>query len=267
MDTLLPQDTQERRDSYQFKLKEFEGPLDLLLFLIKQNRVNLYDIPISQITEQYLEYLRFSGELELDELSDFHLMAATLLYIKSRMLLPIEFDDEDDVEDPRRELVDQLIEYQRFKKLSELMEEKEREVEWVVERKKLQRVLPFDNDDMLWKKADVWELLNTFSSLVSHLSGERIMDLREEVSINEKITLITELVEQRGECSFTDLIVRKGSIMDIVCAFLAILEAVKYRLVAIYQHKLFGDIQIRGPQPDTASLPYGGENQYGNDGK
>jgi segregation and condensation protein A len=265
MDALLPQSTQESVSGYQFKLKEFEGPLDLLLFLIKQNRVNLYDIPISEITEQYMEYLRFSGDLELDELSDFHLMAATLLYIKSRMLLPIEFDDDDETEDPRQGLVDQLIEYQRFRKLSELMEEKEREAEWVVERKKLQRVLPFDDDEVLWKKADVWELLNTFSSLVSHLSGERIMDLREEVSINEKIALMTELVEQRGECSFTDLIVRKGSIMDIVCAFLAILEAVKYRLVAIYQHKLFGDIQIRGPQPESAAA-FEEENLHGNDG-
>ncbi|MDR2344228.1 MAG: segregation/condensation protein A [Spirochaetaceae bacterium] len=259
MDAPSNQGTRERRELYQFKLKEFEGPLDLLLFLIKQNRVNLYDIPVSQITEQYMEYLGFSGELELDELSDFHVMAATLLYIKSRMLLPLEFDGGEEIEDPRQELVDQLIEYQRFKKLSGLMEEKEREAEWVVERKKLQRVLPFDDEDLLWKKADVWELLNIFSSLVSHLSGERVMDLREEVSINEKITLMTELVEQRGECDFTDLLVRKGSIMDIVCAFLAILEAVKYRLVTIYQHKLFGDIQIRGPLPDTVSASDGGE--------
>ncbi|MDR2803267.1 MAG: segregation/condensation protein A [Treponema sp.] len=267
MDTPLPAGTQGRKDGYQFKLDDFEGPLDLLLFLIKQNRVNLYDIPISQITEQYMQYLRFSGELELDELSDFHVMAATLLYIKSRMLLPVEFDSGDEIEDPRQELVDQLIEYQRFKKLSELMEEKEREAEWVVERKKLQRTLPFDDDDMLWKKADVWELLNTFSGLISHLSGERIMDLREEVSINEKIALMTELIEQRGECGFTDLIVRKGSIMDIVCAFLAILEAVKYRLITIYQHKLFGDIQIRGPQPEfTPAAVFEEETLHGNDG-
>ncbi|MDR2795794.1 MAG: segregation/condensation protein A [Spirochaetaceae bacterium] len=269
MDTSLLLNTQERKACYQFKLKEFEGPLDLLLFLIKQNRVNLYDIPISQITEQYMDYLGFSGELELDELSDFYVMAATLLYIKSRMLLPLEFGDSDEIEDPRQELVDQLIEYQRFKKLSELMEEKEREAEWVVERKKLQHVLPFDDDDVLWKKADVWELLNTFSSLVSHLSGERVMDLREEVSINEKIALMTELIEQRGGCSFTDLLVRKGSIMDIVCAFLAILEAVKYRLATIYQHKLFGDIQIRGPELESIPAPDsdGGEKQHGNDGK
>jgi segregation and condensation protein A len=257
-------DTQarERGEGYLFRLKEFEGPLGLLLKLIKENSVNLYDIPISEITDQYLRYVSFDGNIELDELSSFHLMAATLLYIKSRMLLPIEFDENDDIEDPRQELVDQLIEYQRFKKLSELMEDAEHEAEWVVERKKLQRVLPFDDDDALWKKADVWELLNTFSSLVSHLSSERVMDLREEVSINEKIALMTELVERRGECVFTDLLVRKGSIMDIVCAFLAILEAVKYRLVTIYQHKLFGDIRIRAPQPEAVAD--GDEGRHGN---
>ncbi|MDR2098349.1 MAG: segregation/condensation protein A [Spirochaetaceae bacterium] len=249
MDAQQFTDTEDGKGGYHFRLKEFEGPLGLLLYLIKQNRVNLYDIPVSEITEQYLQYVNVAGNIELDDLSSFHLMAATLLYIKSRMLLPIEFDEDDEIEDPRQELVDQLIEYQRFKKLSELMEEKEREAEWVVERKKLQRVLPFDDDEDLWKKADVWELLNTFSGLMSHLSGERIMDLREEVSINEKIALMTEFVETKGECSFTDLIVRKGSVMDIVCAFLALLEAVKYRLVTIYQHKLFGDIQIRGPMP------------------
>ncbi|MDR2660165.1 MAG: segregation/condensation protein A [Spirochaetaceae bacterium] len=262
MESPLFNNPQERKDVYHFRLKEFEGPLDLLLFLIKQNRVNLYDIPISEITEQYIHYLNFSGELELDELSDFYVMAATLLYIKSRMLLPVEFSDDEEIEDPRQELVEQLIEYQKFKKLSELMEEKEREAEWIVERKKLQRVLPFDDDDSLWKKADVWELLNTFSAIMSHLSGERIMDLREEVSINEKIALMTELIEQKGGCSFTDLIVRQGSIMDIVCAFLAILEAVKYRLITIYQHKLFGDIQIRGIQPETA-LDETEEEQFG----
>jgi segregation and condensation protein A len=254
MDTLQSNDADGRREGYQLRLKEFEGPLGLLLELIKKNRVNLYDIPISEITDQYLQYINFAGNVELDDLSSFHLTAATLLYIKSRMLLPIEFDGDDEIDDPRQELVEQLIEYQRFKKLSELMEEKEREAEWVVERKKLQRVLPFDDDDRLWKKADVWELLNAFSALMSHLSGERIMDLREEVSVNEKITLMTELIETKGGCNFTDLIVRKSSAMDIVCAFLALLDAVKYRLVTIYQHKLFGDIEIRASQPERGEM-------------
>ncbi len=227
-----------------FRLKEFEGPLDLLLFLIKKNEVNIYDIPVAQITEQYLEYLSYATELDLESLTEFHVMAATLLYIKSRMLLPVELELDDDIEDPRQELVDKLIEYQKFKKLSELMEEKEREAEWVIERKKLQRALPFA-EEALWEKVDVWDLLKTFSGLMTNLSGERIIDLYEEVTINEKLTLMTELLESRGECSFTDLVVRSGSVMDIVCAFLAVLEAVKFRMVSIYQNRMFGDIAIR----------------------
>jgi segregation and condensation protein A len=160
------------------------------------------------------------------------------------MLLPVEPELEDDIEDPRQELVDKLIEYQKFKKLSELMEEKEKEAEWVIERKKLQRALPFVEDE-LWEKADIWDLVKTFSNLMSNLSGERIIDLYEEVSVNEKITLMAELLETRGECSFTDLVVRNGSIMDIVCAFLAILEAVKIRMVLVFQNRMFGDIVIR----------------------
>lgn len=232
---------------HSFRVKEFEGPLDLLLFLIKKNEVNIYDIPIAQITEQYLGYLSYATELDLEDLTEFYALAATLLYIKSRMLLPVEVDLEDDIEDPRQELVEKLIEYQKFKKLSELMEEKEREAEWVIERKKLQRPLPF-TDEELWEKVDVWDLLKTFSNLMNNLSDERIFDLYEEVSINEKIALMTELFENRGECYFADLLVRNGSIMDIICAFLAVLEAVKFRMILIFQNRMFGDIVIR-PRP------------------
>jgi segregation and condensation protein A len=237
-------DTIHNGAAYNFRLNEFEGPLDLLLFLIKKNEINVYDIPVAQITEQYLQYLGAAPELDLEDVTEFHAMAATLLYIKSRMLLPAEISPDEEIEDPRQELVAKLIEYQKFKKLSELMEEKEREAEWVIERKKLQRPLPFAEDE-LWERVDIWDLLKTFSSLMSHLSGERIIDLYEEVSVNEKITLLNEILENRGECNFTDLVVRKGSVMDIVCAFLAVLEAVKIRMVLIFQNRMFGDILIR----------------------
>ncbi|MCL2602442.1 MAG: segregation/condensation protein A [Treponema sp.] len=227
-----------------FRVNEFEGPLDLLLFLIKKNEVNIYDIPIAQITEQYLDYLTAVPTLDLDEISEFQAMAATLLLIKSRMLLPIEVDAEDEDEDPRQELVERLIEYQKYKKLSSLMEEKEKEAEWVIERKRLQRPLPFD-DDGLWERVDVWDLLKIFSSFHSGLSKERIIDLYEEVTVNEKITLLAELLEKKGECLLTDLIIRSGSILDFVCAFLAILEVVKQRMVSVFQNRMFGDIVIR----------------------
>ncbi len=230
----------------QFRLGSFEGPLDLLLFLIKKSEVNIYDIPISQITEQYLSYIEYAVAINLDNLTEFYLMASTLLYIKSRMLLPVEIDFNDEIEDPRQELVDRLIEYQKIKKFSELMARKEEEAEWSIERRKKQRILPFPEDEGLWEKIDVWDLLKTFTSIISSFSSERIIDLYEEVSINEKISLIQELIETKGEFLFTDLITKKNSTMEIICSFLAILESVKLKRIVIFQNRLFGDIRIRG---------------------
>jgi segregation and condensation protein A len=238
-------ETTLKAPGYNFKLEEFEGPLDLLLFLIRKNEVNIYDIPVAQITEQYLDYISYAEELDLEDVTEFHAMATTLLYIKSRTLLPVEVDLGDEGIDPRQELVDRLIEYQKIKKLSGLMEEREKEAEWIIERKRLQRSLPFD-DEGLWEELDIWDLLKTFNTLMANrLPGERIIDLYEEVTVNEKTTLLIEFLDVRGECSFTDLVVRQGSVIDIVCAFLAILEAVKTRMIAVFQNRMFGDIMIR----------------------
>ncbi|HPX26412.1 MAG TPA: segregation/condensation protein A [Treponemataceae bacterium] len=234
---------EEKTNTY--KLGDFEGPLDLLLFLIKKNEVNIYDIPIGEITEQFLEYMDYAVTTDLSSLTEFYAMAADLLYIKSRMLLPVEIElDGEELDDPRQELVDRLIEYQKFKKLTVLMEEKEEESEWSFERKRIQRVLPFEEEE-LWEKIDTWDLLKTFSTLVSAYSSEKILDLYEEISISEKITLMNELLDNNGECFFTDLIVRKENLLDIVCAFMAILEAVKFKMACIYQNRMFGDIKIR----------------------
>ena len=227
-----------------FKINEFEGPLDLLLFLIKKNEVNIYDIPIAKITEQYIDYLAEATELDLEEISEFHAMAATLLLIKSRMLLPIEINEDDEDEDPRQELVERLIEYQKYKKLSGLMEEKEKEAEWVIERKRLERLLPFDDEEM-WEKMDVWDLLKIFAEYTRGLSRERIIDLYEEVTVNEKIVLLYEILEERKECRFADLLIRTDSILDFVCAFLALLEVTKQQIVSVFQNRMFGDIIIR----------------------
>jgi segregation and condensation protein A len=232
------------QDSYRFQLEEFEGPLDLLLFLIKKNEINIYDIPISRITEQYLAYIKYNTRQDLEHVTDFYLMAATLLYIKSRMLLPVEIDLEEELEDPRKELVERLIEYQKFRKLSELMAEKERETEWFIERRKIQTALPFEEEGNQWEQIEVWDLLRTFSHIMTNLTPERIINMYEEVSINEKISLIQEFLETRGEFFFTDLIIKPDSIMEIICAFLAILESVKMKRIRILQNRLFGDIRI-----------------------
>ncbi len=149
-------------EKQHFHLGEFDGPLDLLLFLIKKSEVNIYDIPIASITEQYLSYLGFATKVDLDTMTEFYLMAATLLYIKSRMLLPVELDLDDELEDPRKELVEKLIEYQKFRKLSDLMTDREGEVEWIIERTQSQRILPF-SDEGIWEQVSVWDLLQTFS--------------------------------------------------------------------------------------------------------
>ena len=232
-----------------YQVGEFEGPLDLLWTLIHESKINIYDIPIAQITEQYLEYLDYAVETDLANLSEFYSWAAKLIYIKSRMLLPIEVEfDGEEIEDPRQELIDKLIEYQKFKKLSSLMEEQEDDSEWNFERKKIQRVLPFDETESMWEKVDTWELLqqmqSVFKSMMSKYSNEKILNMYEEISVNEKITLMNELFEQKSECMFSDLITRANNEMDIVCAFMAILEAVKFKMITIYQHRLFGDIKL-----------------------
>jgi len=227
--------------SRSFKLSEFEGPLDLLLYMIRKNEINIYDIPIAQITEQYIEYLRYAETMDLEDLTAFHAMAATLLYIKSRMLLPVEM--EDDIEDPRAELVERLIEYQKYKKLSELMEEKESDNEWVIERRRLQHNLPFADED-IWEKVEIWDIVRAFSSLTANLPAERIINLFEEVSVNEKTALLMEYLENRGECRFTDLIKHSGA-LEVVCSFLAVLEAAKMRMVMLFQNRMFGDIMIK----------------------
>lgn len=241
-------------EKQHFHLKDFDGPLDLLLFLIKRSEVNIYDIPIASITEQYLSVLGYAAKADLDTMSEFYLMAATLLYIKSRMLLPVELDLDDEIEDPRKELVEKLIEYQKFRRLSDLMSDKEGEVEWIVERGRDQRILPFA-DDGIWGEVSVWDLLQTFSSLLSTLSAERIIDLYEEVSVNEKITLVAELLEEREELLFTDLL-RRRSVLEVVCAFFAVLEMTKARRILVYQNRLFGDIRITArPSAPAADAP------------
>ena len=240
----------ESRPRKKFSVGEFQGPLDLLWSLIRESKINIYDIPIAQITEQYLDYLDSIVETDLSDLSEFYSWAAKLVYIKSRMLLPVEvaYDDGDDIEDPRQELVDKLIEYQKFKKLSELMEEQEDDSAYTFERKKIQRMLPFDDAERQWERVDTWELLQQmqkiFRNMVSKYSNEKVLNMYEEISVNEKITLMNEKLDEAGSCMFTDLITRHGNEMDVICAFMALLEAVKFKMATIFQSRLFGDIKI-----------------------
>ncbi|MBP5359823.1 MAG: segregation/condensation protein A [Treponema sp.] len=244
------EETENGSPSRKYTAGNFEGPLDLLWSLIRENKINIYDIPIAEITEQFLDYLDYAVELNLQDLSEFYLWAAKLVCIKSRMLLPVEvkYDDDESMEDPREELVEQLIEYQKFKKLSELMEEQEEQSEWSFERKKIERILPFEDDETQWEKMDTWQLLQDMQKIFRNLTNvnpdERILNMKEEITPNEKITLMNELLEKHGECMFTDLITRRGNELDVICAFMAILDAVKMKIADIYQNRMFGDIKI-----------------------
>ncbi len=125
------------------------------------------------------------------------------------------------------------------------MSDKEKESEWIIERTNSQRNLPFVNDDELWEEIDIWDLLQTFSAIISNLSNEQVLDVYEEVTLNEKITFMIELLEKKEEILFTELIRNNTSILELVCAFLAILDSAKNRLITVYQNRMFGDIRIK----------------------
>lgn len=229
-----------------YSIRQFEGPLDLLLHLIQKAQINIYDIPIAEITDQFLRYLDLAGKPDLDDLTDFYAMAAHLIYMKSRMLIPSGDDDGEDDEftEMRSELVERLLEYQKFKRYSALLADSSQGGELFIQRKKSQFMLPFDDQD-LWNGITVWDLLQTFSSMLRSITSEQVFNVYEEVTTKQKLTLMNELFEQFDEISFLDIVVRKDSAMDVICAFLAILEAVKFSMITIHQHALFGDIVIR----------------------
>ena len=240
-----------------FRAGNYEGALDVLLKLIHDNKVNIYDIPIATITDQFLDYLDSLKETDLEDLSDFYSLATKLIYIKSRMMLPAGNDFEDDIfdydEDPRQELVEKLIEYQKFRKLSALMELNDDISEWRFERQNIERYLPKSSDG--WEKVNATEVLSSlqkvYKKLMESVSDTKILDVYEEISVNEKITLMTELMSRNGFCMFSELLTRMGNALDMICAFMAVLEAVKFRLAVIYQHKLFEDIKICPREKDN----------------
>ena len=234
-------------EKMRFSAGDFEGPLELLWVLIRENKVSVFDIPINEITEQFLSWLDNAKKIELSNLSEFYRMAAKLVRIKTAEMLPqqngaIEFDFEDE----REELVESLIEYQRFKMLSVLMEKTEDENIWRFERKKIHRALPQKKDE--WEKIDttalLFEMRNLFKNMISSYTDVRILDMYEEISVGEKLTLLNEIFSRQNECRFSDLVNRPGNVLDIVCAFMAILDAVKSKIAVVYQNKLFGEIKI-----------------------
>lgn len=246
-DSLTTQEEPEtKKKGIQFELEAFSGPLDLLLFLVKQHKIDIYDIPIAEITDKYLQYLNEMLVHDLDDLTDFYKTAAWLLLIKSRSLLPVhvDIDDYDEIDASRNELINTLIEYQKYKKLSDMLAERYDQFNWLSLRQESNE-LPLDvPQESVWKEVDSLELLTTFIKLMDKPDiSQRIIDLNEPVNINQKIVLILEKLEMQNECSF-DEIVAGGGVLSVVCTLLALLELMKQQQVRAMQHSINGEIKI-----------------------
>jgi len=251
---------QENDNKQKFKVGDFEGPLDLLLFLIRKSEINIYDIPIAHLTEQYLEYLHHLENIDLGNLTDFYLMASTLIYIKSKLLLPMDAEPDEDMEDPRQELVEKLIEYQKYKKLSELITQRAEDLDVVIERKKQPDLDIKKEESEPELKHTVHDLMNTFYYLIKDLTNEAIISLYDEITVNEKISLVHEYTSHKKEFYFSELLINRTR-LEIVCAFLAILESAKIRRIHLIQTDTYTDIRIItvSPENDTSGNETYGE--------
>ena len=238
------------------KLQVFEGPLDLLLHLIEKNKVDIYDIPIVLITDQYLEYIKQMQEENLDIMSEFLVMAATLLDIKCKMLLPKEVNEEGEEEDPRAELVEKLIEYKLYKYMSYELKDRHLDAGKTLFKKP---TMPKEVDDyeqpidyeQLIGDADLAKLNQIFKSMMKR-QVDKIDPIRSQfgkiqkdvISLEEKTEYIDNYIRRHKNFGFKDLLEKQNSKMDIVVTFLVILEMMKLGQIMIAQEKLFDDIMI-----------------------
>jgi len=238
--------------AYTIKIDNFEGPFDLLFHLLEKNKINIYDIPINEITEQYLNYLFAMREMDMEIASEFLVMAATLLHIKSRMLLPDRKEVAEEETDPREELVVKLIQYKRFKELS--LELKIREEEWSRVFYKLPEIIEIQgNEECILEftaedlKNIYMELLKKNANKINNEAGKmaRIVQY-EKVSVKSKIKEIVRVLLKRAWFRFSEIFSPgEKSRSEIVSGFLAILELSKQKRVSLEQKKQFGDIIIR----------------------
>jgi len=236
------------RGAPSFKLPVFEGPLDLLLHLIKENKIDIYDIPIALVTKQYLEYIEFMKELNLEIAGEFLVMAATLIHIKSRMLLPKEEKKtEEPVEDPRAELVERLVEHQRFKEASRNL--KMREEVW---REIFHRPPPdkdsIEPDSITFTEVSVFDLIAAFKSLMEKAPAEVIEITRETLTVADRINLIMERLETEDGIRFDELFGDDYTRISLIVTFIALLELMRLGLAKAYQERRFGPIWIINPQ-------------------
>lgn len=246
----VPEDDPEGEEQYHVKLPIFDGPLDLLLHLIRVNEVDIYDIPIAEITRQYLLTLELMREFNLSVAGDFILMAATLIHIKSKMLLPPPHEDgttEEPSEDPRAALVARLLEYQRYKEAAHLLHEKEtvRSAMWLRPASALASILPQDGAKEDEVEVDLFELVTAFRAVLDRARLRRDLTFeREVISIEEMIDLIESRIPAEGSVLFEDLFSGLATRALLIVTFLALLEMVRLRRLRVYQQKAFGTIHV-----------------------
>ncbi|MFO7151840.1 MAG: segregation/condensation protein A [Bacillota bacterium] len=237
------------------KLEAFEGPLDLLLHLIEKNQINIYDIPISELTDQYLSYLEGLDELDIDMASEFLLMAATLLSIKSRMLLPKERTEDAreeictalDKEDPRMELVEKLIEYKRFKMIAEVLKEKEEGQSKIFKRRP--EDLPFLYEGGISiSEVDLDDLISIFARIIKKGAVEEGQSsrtiLKDPLPLRIRIRHVYKTILKRKKMGFREFFKENFSKLEIIMTFLAILELIKLNRIKVYQEQSFGEITV-----------------------
>jgi len=234
--------------SYEIKLDIFEGPLDLLLYLIRKNEIDIYNIPIALITEQYLEYLDMMRSLNLDLAGEYLVLAATLIHIKSRLLLPPAEDEEggEEGQDPRAELVRQLLEYQAFKEAAIALEART-----LLDRDVFSRGAPaevsatVEEEEEATIEVGIFELVQAFRAIIAGLdkSDDLVIDT-ERMSLTDRINEIMEQLSEKKHLTFTELLGERTDRKGIVYTFLAILELMKLRIIKAYQSGPFGVIRL-----------------------
>jgi len=226
---------------YQVKLDKFEGPLDLLLYLIKKQEINIYDIPIASITQQYLEYLKLMEFLNLELAGEFLVMAATLMRIKARMLLPRHEDEEEEGEDPRQQLVQQLLEYQKFKSAASKLEAMEYQRRMLFPR-------PEQNGKSIADDEYSYNLFDLIAAFKAVLERNRVTYLEvevEETSVEEKIDFLKQKLSDCDMIAFEDLFEGQQSLVELIVTFLALLEVLRLRIATVRQTRPFGKIWIK----------------------
>jgi segregation and condensation protein A len=230
-------------DTYKVQLENiFEGPMDLLVYLIRKNEVNIYDIPISLITDRYLEYIEWMKSMNVDIAGDFLVMAATLIQIKCRMLLPIHEDAEE--EDPRREITRPILEYLQMKSAAMQLNERDLLGEHTFIRPPFK---PSDPDLIPEReiRVDLFDLIRAFQQIIDNLSPDFSLDVAvDKLSVKDRMNELDQLMKEIGSLVFQELLVRAASKFEIIVTFLAILEMVKQNTAHVVQNADTGIITL-----------------------